>query len=186
MKNAKLRKLTLCAVMIALSTVLSMVKVIQMPFGGSVTLLSMLPVCFISLYFGVGTGMVTAFAYSLIQLLLDLPAAMSWGMTPTMWVGSILFDYIIAFSVLGLAGLFRKKGLPGAGLGVVLVCVLRFISHFISGSIFFAIWMPEEFSSPFVYSLVYNGAYMLPEMIVTAIGAVLVFGAVMRLSKNKN
>ena len=60
--------------------------------------------------------------------------------------------------------------------GVGLSLVLRFVSHFISGSIFFDIWMPEEFNNPYLYSLVYNGSYMLPETVFTLIGAGVIFG----------
>ena len=185
MKNTKLQKLCVCAIMIALSTVLSLVKIWTMPLGGSLTLLSMLPVCFISIYYGLGAGFASAFVYSLIQLALDIPAAMSWGMDARMWAGCVAFDYIIAFTVLGIAGIFRKKGYGGIIAGTVLACVLRFISHVISGTIFFDIWMPEGWNNPFIYAICYNGAFMLPEVILTSIGAFFVYKAFMSHAKIK-
>lgn len=181
MKKSVLRTVCLCAVMLALGTALSQIRLVQMPFGGTVTLLSMLPVCFISLYHGVKTGLKTAFAYALIQLLLDLPAAMSYGMTPVMWFGSVIFDYLAAFTVLGLAGLFRQKGVSGAALGIGLACFLRFVSHVFSGVVFFGNLMPEGFPNPLIYSVLYNGAFMLPELIATVIGGTAVYGATRKM-----
>ena len=171
MKNTKTKKLVTCAIMIALATVLSMFKLgIKMPLGGSLTLLSMLPICLVSIMFGLNWGFVSAFIYSVIQLLIDLPEAMGWGMDAKTWIGMIIFDYIVAFTALGIAGIFRNKGSLGAMLGGVLALVLRYISHIISGTIFFAVWMPEGWSNPFIYSVCYNGAFMLPEIILTAVG----------------
>lgn len=164
------KKLVTSGIMIGLAAVLSMVKVWEMPLGGSITLLSMLPICMLSIRYGVKWGVFSALAYSLTQIALGLGSLMSWGMTATMWFGSITFDYILAFTTLGLAGLFREKGLIGTVGGVALSMVLRFICHFISGVIFFDIWCPEGWNVA-VYSVAYNGAYMLPELIITAIGA---------------
>ncbi len=167
--------LTECAIMVALATVLSLVKLWEMPLGGSVTLLSMLPVMLIAMRHGVGVGLGTAFVYSVGQLFLGLPSLMSWGMTPVMWVGSVVFDYLLAFTLLGLAGLFCKKGVKGAILGVIFACFLRFVSHFISGSIFFAIWSPWD--NPVWYSVCYNGAYMGVELLLVIVGAGLLFAS---------
>jgi len=86
----------------------------------------------------------------------------------------LLFDYIIAFGAIGLAGIFKNKGTVGMCVGVATACIVRFISHFISGAIVFAVWCPEGWNV-YWYSVVYNGSYMLPEMIFTVIGAVLLF-----------
>lgn len=163
--------------MIALATVLSLIKVYTLPLGGSITLLSMLPIVFISVSYGVGWGFFSAFVYSLIQLFLDLAAVASWGLTPAIFVGCIAFDYILAYTALGIAGIFRKKGAVGALLGVCLALFLRFFSHFLSGVILFRSY--EMFNSPFLWSLFYNGSYMLPEMIFTAV-------AIFFLFKNKS
>ena len=135
----KTKKLTLSAIMIALSAVLSLVKVYQLPLGGSITLFSMLPVCAVAICYGTKTGLFASILYACLQIALDLGALMGYGMTALTWAGCLLFDYILAFGSLGLAGLFRKKGTIGIIFGVVIVCVIRFISHFISGSIVFSV-----------------------------------------------
>ena len=119
--------------LIALATVLSMIKIWQMPLGGSVTLLSMLPVTLIAIEYGVGWGLGGAFVCSLIQTALSFSKVLSWGLSPLAVVGCLLFDYAIAFTVLGFAGLFRKKGVPGICAGVATALVLRFICHIVSG-----------------------------------------------------
>ena len=170
----KLKKLTLSAMMIALSAVLSMIKVYQLPVGGSITLLSMLPVASVAICYGTKSGLITSLLYACVQIALDLGALMGYGMTPATWVGCLLFDYIIAFGCIGLAGIWRNKGTVGMCAGVALSCVIRFISHFISGAVVFSVWCPEGWNV-YLYSLVYNGSYMLPELVLTTIGAVLLF-----------
>ena len=176
-------KLTLSAIFVALATVLSLIKVVKMPLGGSVTLLSMLPIVMISVMLGLKWGFGSAFVYSLIQLILGiaLDGLLGWGLTPVMLVGTILLDYIVAFTVLGIAGIFAKKGYAGICGGVALAVVLRFLSHFLSGFIIFKnLEQFELFGSLFVnrpvlYSLAYNGFYMLPELILTTVAAVILF-----------
>ncbi len=175
-------KLTVSAIFIALATVLSLIKIFNMPLGGSVTLLSMLPIVLISCMLGIKWGFVSAFAYSVIQLVfgITMDGILGWGLTPTMLIGTILLDYIIAFTVLGIAGVFSKKGTFGAIFGITLAMVLRFLSHFLSGYIIFKnLEQFELFGSiftnrPILYSLSYNGFYMLPELILTVIGAILI------------
>lgn len=176
-------KLTLSAIFVALATVLSLIKVVKMPLGGSVTLLSMLPIVMISVMLGLKWGFGSAFVYSLIQLVLGiaLDGLLGWGLTPVMLVGTILLDYIVAFTVLGIAGIFAKKGYAGICGGVALAVVLRFLSHFLSGFIIFKnLEQFELFGSLFVnrpvlYSIAYNGFYMLPELILTTVAAVILF-----------
>ncbi len=168
------KKLTLSAVMIALSAVLSLVRVYQMPLGGSITLLSMLPVCAVAICYGTKWGLFTSILYSCVQIGLDLGSLMGYGMTAGTWIGCLAFDYILAFGALGLAGLWRKRGTLGMSLGVALACVIRFISHFISGAIVFAVFCPEGWNV-YLYSIAYNGSYMLPELIITVVGAILLF-----------
>lgn len=171
-KKPDIKKLTMSAVMIALSTVLSLVTVMKMPLGGSVTLFSMLPVCMLSIMYGCRWGIVCAFIYSLGQLALDIAGVAGWGLTPMAFAGCVVFDYLAAFTVLGLAGMFRAKGVPGYIAGIALAVALRMVSHIISGVIFFSSWAPEGWN-PFVYSLAYNGAYMVPEFIFTFAGAII-------------
>ena len=182
-RKTKISKLTLSAIFIALATVLSLIKVVKMPLGGSVTLLSMLPIVMISIMLGLKWGLASSFVYSLIQLILGitLDGLLGWGLTPVMLIGTIFLDYIIAFSVLGISGAFSKKGSAGICIGVALALLLRFVSHFISGFIIFTeLEQFELFGNMFVnrpvlYSLSYNGFYMLPELIITVIGASVLF-----------
>ena len=177
MKHNRIRILCESAILLALSVVLSYIRIFQLPFDGSITLLSMLPLCFISIKYGIGWGIGTAFCYSWFQILQG--GVFSWGLTPVMLVASLFLDYILAFSVLGLAGVFRKKGTVGMVCGVALACTLRFLSHFISGVVLwanleqFVAFGQEWFGRPVLYSLCYNGIYMLPETVLTVVGAVL-------------
>jgi thiamine transporter len=143
------------AITIALATVLSYIKIFNMPYGGSVTLGSMVPILLISFRRDVKVGVTTGIVYGFVQMFLD-----GWFYSP---VGMFL-DYPFAFGVLGLAGLFKKQPI----IGVIIGLVGRFVGHFISGVVFFGIYAPEGMS-PVVYSAVYNGSYILPEMIISAV-----------------
>ena len=161
-------RLVVTGVMLALAAVLSMIKIWPMPLGGSVTLLSMVPIIVIAARYGTKWGLFSAFVYSLIQIGLDLSSIMGWGLTVKMWVGSIMFDYLIPFTVLGLSAIFMKKGKFGLPVGVCMALSARFLSHVVSGVIFFGIWCPEGWNV-WYYSLAYNGTYMLPELAFTVI-----------------
>ena len=179
MHRTHVRALTESAIMLALAVALSYVKLFQLPFDGSITLFSMLPICLIGIKWGLGWGLGTAFAYSWFQILQG--GVFAWGLTPTMLIASLFLDYILAFTVLGLAGLFRRHGALGMVAGVGLVCVLRFLVHFASGVILWA--NLEEFIAfgrewvgrPWLYSLCYNGIYMLPETASTTLAAFFLF-----------
>ena len=160
------------AVLLALATVLSLIKPFPMPFGGSVTLLSMLPVVMLPLMYGTGWGMVSAFIYSLIQLALDIASVLSWGLTPYALIGTIVLDYLLAFSLLGLSGVFKSKGIVGIAGGVVMVLIFRFLMHFISGVVIFDTFTNAD---AWIYSLSYNASYMVPEFIPTSVAAVILF-----------
>ena len=179
MKRTRTLALVECALMLAVAVALSYVKLFTLPFDGSITLLSMLPICLVAIRHGTAWGLGTAFAYSWFQILQG--GVFAWGLTPTMLIGSLLLDYILAFTVLGLAGIFRRHGTVGILLGVAFACVLRFLSHFLAGVILWA--NLEEFVAfgrewvgrPWLYSLCYNGVYMLPETIFTVLGAFVLF-----------
>ena len=167
----KIVRLTASGIMIALATVLSLVTIVKMPLGGSLTPVSMLPICMIAIIYGTGWGLGTAFAYALVQLIIDFSSALTWGLSVPALVACFVFDYILAFTVLGFAGLFRKKGTAGILGGVALALLLRYVCHIISGGTVFAVWLPEEWSVPWIYAAAYNGAFMLPELILTCIAA---------------
>lgn len=168
------------AVMIALATVLSFIRVYKLPWGGSITLLSMLPIAVFSIKYGVKKGLCVAFVFSLIQFVQGVTDGLfGWGLTPVMLVACILLDYILAYSVLGFAGMFRSKGSGGWLAGTMLALFLRFACHFGSGVIiwksFGELWDGFSTNNSYLYSFLYNGSYMLPEMIFTGIGAFLLF-----------
>lgn len=168
------QRMVVTAVMLALAAVLSLIKIWKMPLGGSVTLLSMLPVAMLSIEYGPKWGFASAFLYSLIQIALDFGEIMSWGLTVWVLIGSFVFDYILAYTAIGFSGLFRKKGVVGICTGIGLALGIRFISHIISGTILFASWCPEGWNT-FLYSICYNGAYMLPEIIFTMVASSILF-----------
>lgn len=177
MQNKKTQILVEGAAMVALATVLSFIRIIRLPWGGSVTLLSMLPIFIFSIRRGAKSGLVVSFLYSLVQFgqgVMD--GIFGWGLTPMMLIGCIFLDYIGAFSVLGIAGIFRKKGLPGWICGICLAITLRFLMHFLSGVViwhsFGELWNGFSTENTFVYSFLYNGFYMALEMIFTVAGAI--------------
>lgn len=177
MKDKKTKILVEGAVMAALATVLSFIRVFKLPWGGSITLLSMLPIVLFSIRRGVGAGLMVSFAYSLIQFAQGiLDGLFGWGLTPGMLIACIFLDYLGAFTVLGIAGLFRKKELPGWIGGITLAVGLRFVLHFLSGVViwksFGELWNGFSTENTFLYSFLYNGCYMLPELIFTLAGAV--------------
>lgn len=163
-----LKKLAVSAIFIALSTVLSeLIPSISLPFGGSVTILSMVPVCLIGILFGIKWGIVANLVYGSIQFIFgagNLAYATWWGAV----VAIILFDYIVAYGVLGLSGIFTKvikNKLLAAVLGVIFVCLLRYLCHFITGV---TVW--RELADTWAaiwYSITYNATYMIPEIIST-------------------
>jgi len=171
LRSESLRRMVTCAVLIALGTVLS---IIQIPFpwliwGGSVTLLSMLPICMVGLMYGPVWGIGSAFVFSVIQLMLSRVGA--WGLSPTVFAVCVIFDYIVAFTVLGVVGFFKGRSNTVILIGVGISVFLRFICHFITGITIWEASMPDSFSNIWIYSLLYNGSYMLPELIFTVIGA---------------
>ena len=170
MRNRKLQMLCEGAILVALAQILSMLKLWEMPWGGSITL-GMLPIFLFAVRWGTRWGLVAGFAYGLLQVMFDGGFAISWQ--------SILGDYLVAFTPLGLAGLFRGKAW-GIFPGTVLGCAVRFLVHFISGITIYRIYEPKNipgfgtFDNANLYSLVYNGSYMLPNMLLAlAIAAVL-------------
>lgn len=176
-KNSKVRILTEGAVMIALATVLSFIKVLKLPWGGSITLLSMLPIIIFSIKRGVKNGLLASFLLALIQLGqgIAMDGLLGWGLTPAMLAACIFLDYIGAYTVLGLGGIFGQKGFWGQMSGTALAIALRYVMHVVSGAVIFhssgMIWEGFATDNEWLYSMLYNGAYMLPELVFTLIGA---------------
>lgn len=159
MNHKNLRALTEGAIMVALATALSYVKLLELPQGGSVCI-GMLPIFLYCARWGWKRGLICSVAYGLLQLIFD--GAYAWGWT------SMLLDYLVAFGVLGVAGIFSGRK-SAVFAGTVLGCVLRFIVHFISGVTIYRIYEPTElfhttFANPYIYSAVYNGSYVAIDM----------------------
>ena len=153
--------------MIAFATVLSMLKIIDLPYGGSVTMASMLPVIILSFRYGIGWGLGSGVAYAALQQLLGLNT-LSYVTGWQSIVAIIFLDYIAAFTVVGLGGIFRRfmKSQRGAFvMGAITTSVLRYVCHVISGATVWAgLSIPDE--AALIYSLSYNLTYMLPEAII--------------------
>lgn len=153
------RQLVYSSMAVAAAMVASYLKLFKAPMGGSVTLLSMLFICMIGYWYGLRTGVMCAIAYGLLQLLAD-PYIIS--------LPQMLTDYIFAFGALGLSGLFcsRRNGLVKGYLAGVLG---RYFFAFLSGMIFFGTYASDYGMTAPVYSLLYNGSYLLAEAAVTLV-----------------
>ena len=166
---SRARKLVEAAVLLAIATVLSLIKLIDLPYGGSVTVASMLPLIIVAYRHGLRWGLLAGFVYGIIQQLLGLNT-LSWVTTWQSVVAVIMLDYIVAFTVIGFAALFRQgKNQPvDLMLGALLAGILRFICHVISGATVWAgLSIPTK--AALIYSLGYNATYMIPETIVNMI-----------------
>ena len=165
-------RLTESAVMLSAAFVLSLIPVVQMPFGGDVTLASMLPVLIIAYRHGTPWGLLVGFAGSLLQLLTGLDN-LSYATSAWAAIAIILLDYAIAFTVLGLGGIFRRVARSQSSAlvsGALLCCVLRYVCHVISGcTVWAGVSIPD--TQGLLYSLSYNAAYMVPETIITVAAA---------------
>lgn len=184
------KKLVEASIMIALATVLSMLKIVDMPYGGSVTAASMLPIMIVSYRHGVCTGLLSGGVFALIQQLLGLNT-LSYVTTWQSVLAVILLDYIVAYTLVGLAGVSKgriMRSQPQArrqsaelAVGCVIVCILRYLCHVIAGATVWAgLSIPTE--AAMIYSVGYNATYMLPETIVTSLAAAWI-GGVLDLSK---
>jgi thiamine transporter len=152
--------------MIALSIVLGFIKVADMPYGGSVTVASMLPIVIVAYRHGLGWGIGAAITNSLVQLI----SGVSYFSFFSSWqsiVALILLDYVVAFAIFGFSGIFRKRMRQNLALslGALLACVIRYACHVISGA---TIWVGLSIpsSAALIYSLGYNATYMIPETVI--------------------
>ena len=158
-KKFSTRQLVFSAAAMALAMVTSMIKLFELPMGGSVTLLSMLFICLIGYWFGLSGGLMAAVAYGFLQLIVD-PYIIS--------IPQMLTDYIFAFGALGLSGVFSNKK-HGLVLGYLLGVVGRFVFAFLSGVIFFGMYAADYGMTAAAYSFLYNGSYIAAEAIITIV-----------------
>ena len=210
-RTEQTKRLTTSAVLLALAMVLAMVcaliPFLNLPFGGGFTVASMLPVVIISYMYGMKWGFFSAAIYSVIQIVMDLYlgkgstllALFMPNSEDFMGIGAaiaiLIIDYLVAYTLLGFGGAFRKmkNKTLALTLGVVLALSLRYLAHIVSGYIFYGAWAEWFFTQDnfyaiggwildtfsgeglaIVYSIFYNGLYMIPEIIITAVAAVIV------------
>ncbi len=177
------KMLSMGALSISLSFVLSCIRLFKMPTHGSVTPGSMLPIMLFAASYGIGPGLLAGLAYGVLQYFQD-PAFLN--------VWQFLFDYLIAFAALGLAGIAWKKDEKWLYLGIPVAVLGRAVSAILAG----IMWAYEyidyglkigqmEFSSPILYSIVYNGVYLIPETAICLLLAWLIAKPVMRIMKAK-
>lgn len=218
--NTKTNKIVVSAMFLALAAILSMLKLFEMPFGGTVTVASMVPVVIIGYIYGTKWGLFSAFIYSILQLILGTATGIVSRMflpgdeQMALWQAiSICFiDYILAYLMLGLGGIFKDKfgkTTLEIVLGAVVSTVLCWVMHVISGYIFYGAWAEWFFGDStglsqigafkgfcdwvmanihggalaLFYSAVYNAAYMLPETVITAALSPVVYTAVKKSVK---
>ena len=171
-KGFNTRSITFAAVCIAMSFALSYLKIVEMPYGGSITIASLLPLMIYSYMFGVKKGVFAGMIYGVLQAFQD---------TYILHPAQFLLDYPVAFSAIGLAGIFAhskvlKYPQLRFGLGAIVAGFGRFVSHFISGIFAFGAFAPE--GQPVVlYSLLYNLGYVLTDIAIVVVAGVLIFSS---------
>ncbi len=204
----KTQKLVLSGIMIAQAMIFSFITVYKLPYGGSITLLSMLPIILVGYIYGTGCGVLTGLVYGVLQGILGAATSSAFA---GLELGSVLLvcllDYLVAFGVLGLGGILKKRiaSVPVAiGIGAFVATTLRFAAHVLSGYIVYGSYAQWFFGQPevsygqsilnaysgnalaWVYSLIYNATYMVPEIILTVVGAVVITNIpqIKRICKN--
>lgn len=200
-RNEKTKRLTLSGVLIALGTVLSLLIVFKWPWGGSITVCSMLPLAVLGYIYGVRWGLLSGFVYGVLQALLGATMSQAFaGMDAGSTVAILCLDYFLAFSVIGLSGMFKgiiKNHTAALVAGTAVAVLARYLVHIASGYIFYASYADWFFGEAFVnsfsaaiveacspkmlglvYSIIYNGCYMIPELFITVIPAAVVITAI--------
>ncbi len=162
--KSNLRSLCEGAIMVTIAQILSYIKLWEMPWGGSIVL-AMVPIILYAVRWGLGSGLLAGFVFGVLQFTFDGGFAIGWQ--------SIVGDYLLAFTVLGLAGLMKGKKF-GVFWGTLIGGFARFLVHYVVGATIWAAYMPDTFfgmtmTSPWIYSLLYNIAYMGPNIILTLV-----------------
>jgi len=186
MRNQKLLWMIEIAIFAAIGYVLDQLKFSIWAQGGSISLV-MLPIILIAIRWGLSAGLVTGLLIGLLNMTIN-PFIVHWAQA--------ILDYIFAFTFVGFAAIVRKPVLAGVlqnnkkkialyvVIGTVVGGLLRFICHTIAGAIFFKEYAGDQ--NAWIYSIIYNGSYMLPAIIITAIVAAFIFTASPRLIKKEN
>ena len=211
----KTKKMIVSSLLIAIATILSFLKIFELPFGGTITIASMMPIVIISYLYGMKWGLFSAFTYSLIQLICGIGTGIVSKMflpgeeQMLLWqaISICILDYLFAYLALGLGGILKgklKSSTKEIILGSIIATTTCWLMHTLSGFIFYGSWAEWFFSDstglsqlsftkPFCnfvithmsgkwlalfYSLIYNGAYMIPEIVITAITSPVVYQAI--------
>ncbi|MEG1874600.1 MAG: energy-coupled thiamine transporter ThiT [Angelakisella sp.] len=186
MRNEKTKTLVECALLTAIAVILSKLQFAPWPQGGSITVAAMAPLVLLSLRHGWKWGILSSFVFSLLQMLLEGIAPPP--VTSFLWYALVvLLDYVVAYTVLGLASIFFKlygKNRFAVPLASVSVTLLRYLCHFVSGIAIWGIYAPEGWPA-WLHSLVYNGSYMIPETIITAVVVTLLYKLLQRTNPAK-
>lgn len=156
------QQLVTCSIALALAYVTSYIRIFNLPFGGSVTLFSMLFIVLIGYWYGVRVGILTGLVYGILQFLQE-PYVLSFF--------QVCCDYIFAFAALGLSGIFKNAKKNGLIKGYILAVLARGAFHALGGYLYWMSYMPESFpkSLTAVYPIVYNYSYLLAEGVLTII-----------------
>lgn len=213
-REETIKRLVVSAVMLGVATTLELVSnfiPLELPFGGRITLVSMLPIVLVGYMYGVSQGLFTAFCFSVIQILLGMKTVSAFFLPGDeqmiIWKAFLVcfLDYILAYTALGFSGVFKdkfKNKALGLSVSSIFALLLRYVVHIVSGAVFFGAWAEWFFSQEgfyavgekilnvfsgaslsVVYSVFYNGLYMIPEIILTAICSALIGAVVFRNEK---
>ncbi len=215
MKKQSTVRLVESALLIAIAAVLELISKtlgLELPFGGTITLASMFPIVLIAYKYGTKWGLLSGFTYSLVQMLLGAKTVSAMFLPGddqmVLWqaICICLLDYVLAYTLLGLGGIFKgkfKKPAAELALGAFVALLLRYLVHIVSGAIFYGAYAEWFFtqegfysigekilgtfsgsSLAIVYSIFYNGLYMVPEIIITTVVAA-ILGSVPQITGQK-
>ncbi len=215
MKKQSTVRLVESALLIAIAAVIELISKtlgLELPFGGTITLASMFPIVLIAYKYGTKWGLLSGFTYSLVQMLLGAKTVSAMFLPGddqmVLWqaICICLLDYVLAYTLLGLGGIFKgkfKKPAAELALGAFVALLLRYLVHIVSGAIFYGAYAEWFFtqegfysigekilgtfsgsSLAIVYSIFYNGLYMIPEIIITTVVAA-ILGSVPQITGQK-
>ena len=215
MKKQSTVRLVESALLIAIAAVLELISKalgLELPFGGTITLASMFPIVLIAYKYGTKWGLLSGFTYSLVQMLLGAKTVSAMFLPGddqmVLWqaICICLLDYVLAYRLLGLGGIFKgkfKKPAAELALGAFVALLLRYLVHIVSGAIFYGAYAEWFFtqegfysigekilgtfsgsSLAIAYSIFYNGLYMVPEIILTTVVAA-ILGSVPQITGQK-
>ena len=215
MKKQSTVRLVESALLIAIAAVIELISKalgLELPFGGTITLASMFPIVLIAYKYGTKWGLLSGFTYSLVQMLLGAKTVSAMFLPGddqmVLWqaICICLLDYVLAYTLLGLGGIFKgkfKKPAAELALGAFVALLLRYLVHIVSGAIFYGAYAEWFFtqegfysigekilgtfsgsSLAIAYSIFYNGLYMVPEIILTTVVAA-ILGSVPHITGQK-